>query len=98
MGALLRSSSERCEAPVGPDSNVTRLIRDRDGTSGAAFDAWVRNLGIAGRRRNGRRSTVQRVCRRHTYRRTSSVWYFHRPRRRLGSERSNLRERTLYEC
>jgi putative transposase len=31
---------------VGPDANVVRLIRDRDGIYGSAFDARVRNLGI----------------------------------------------------
>ena len=31
---------------VGPDANVLRLIRDRDGIYGAAFDTRVRNLGI----------------------------------------------------
>jgi transposase InsO family protein len=31
---------------IGPDANVVRLIRDRDGIYGAAFDARVRNLGI----------------------------------------------------
>jgi Integrase core domain len=31
---------------VGPDANVVRLIRDRDGIYGRAFDARVRNLGI----------------------------------------------------
>ena len=31
---------------VPHDANVTRLIRDRDGIYGAAFDARVRNLGI----------------------------------------------------
>ncbi len=31
---------------VGPDANVVRLIRDRDGIYGGAFDARVRNLGI----------------------------------------------------
>jgi transposase InsO family protein len=31
---------------VGPDANVVRLIRDRDGIYGRTFDARVRNLGI----------------------------------------------------
>jgi putative transposase len=31
---------------VGPDAKVVRLIRDRDGIYGGAFDARVRNLGI----------------------------------------------------
>ena len=31
---------------VGADANVTRLIRDREGIYGAAFDARVRNLGV----------------------------------------------------
>ena len=31
---------------VGPDANVVRLIRDRDGIYGGVFDARVRNLGI----------------------------------------------------
>jgi transposase InsO family protein len=31
---------------VGTDPNVVRLIRDRDGIYGGAFDARVRNLGI----------------------------------------------------
>jgi putative transposase len=31
---------------VGPDANVVRLIRDRDGIYGAAFDARVRTLGL----------------------------------------------------
>jgi transposase InsO family protein len=31
---------------VGPDSGVVRLIRDRDGIYGVAFDARVRNVGI----------------------------------------------------
>jgi putative transposase len=31
---------------VGPDANVARLIRDRDGIYGTAFDARVRHLGI----------------------------------------------------
>jgi transposase InsO family protein len=31
---------------VGPDDNVVRLIRDRDGIYGAAFNGRVRNLGI----------------------------------------------------
>jgi putative transposase len=31
---------------VGPDANVVRLIRDRDGIYGAVFNGRVRNLGI----------------------------------------------------
>ena len=31
---------------VGPDANVARLIRDRDGIYGTVFDARVRHLGI----------------------------------------------------
>jgi putative transposase len=40
------SAAQQIVEAVGPDANVTRLIRDRDGIYGAAFDARVRNLGI----------------------------------------------------